>query len=82
MPSPYSGYRFLDETLRTLETEPSNKETFAEMVAACMNTIVSVLQCQYLHYLELDISEELRRETSSCSHCINAEDIMKTFSAG
>jgi len=72
-----------DETIKQLRTEPSDKELFTEMTAACLNTVVSVLERQYKRYFALDLSDKLRQETSSArSHNIDAEEIMGMYSAG
>ena len=53
------------------------------MVVACLNTVTSVLERQYQQYFELDITDELRRETSSARcHNMDAEEIIGMFSAG
>ena len=58
---------------------------FAQMMQACLMTIVGVLERQYKKYFDLDISlctNKLREEIKSArSHNIDAEEIMGMFSA-
>ena len=71
-----------DKTLLKLRQTPSNSQLFLQMVAACLNAIVTVLERQYKRYFEMDLTEQLRKETESARlHNIDAEEIMGIFSA-
>ena len=52
-----------DSTVKMLLVQPSNKNFFCEMKKACISTIVIALKSQYKLYFEINISEQLRRET-------------------
>ncbi|KAK6174994.1 hypothetical protein SNE40_013537 [Patella caerulea] len=72
-----------DETIKSLRAEPLDTTAFLRMVSACLLATVSVLERQYQRYFELDITEQLRKETVSArSHNIDAEEVMGMFSAG
>ena len=73
-----------DATLQKLRLHPSelNEALFAEMTVACVSAVIAVLNRQYKRYFELDITEQLKRETKSArSHNIDAEEIMGMFSS-
>lgn len=60
----------------------SDLQPFADMVTACLNAIVTVLERQYKRYFQLDITAELKMQTQSArSHNIDAEEIIGMFSA-
>lgn len=68
-----------DLTLKELRTEPGPEDqtTFFVMVEACMSAIVAVLERQYSRYFEMDISDELQKQTESARlHNIDAEEVM------
>lgn len=71
-----------DETLAVLLSEPTDKEAFSEMTAACLTGVISVIERQYKRYFDMDLTAQLRKETQSArSHNIDAEEVMGMFSA-
>lgn len=71
-----------DTTLTALQEEPADLDLFDKMMSACLKTVIVVLERQYKRYFQLDITEELRRETMTARmHNIDAEEIMGSFSA-
>ncbi len=49
---------------------------------AAICAVVEILERQYNKYFNLDLTDRLREETKSvCSHNINAEEVMRMFSA-
>lgn len=53
------------------------------MMLVCLNVVISVLERQYKHYFEMNITEKLKEETmTAMAHNIDAEEIMGMFSAG
>ena len=80
----YSVYYFegVDTTLKKLREPPLDEEQFRDMMKACLEGIIVVLERQYKKYFECEITEQLRKETESArSHNIDAEEIMGMFSA-
>ena len=78
------GQLLKDEStvLQKLQEDPVDAALFAVMMQQCLSGIVAVLERQYKKYLELDLTEELRKETRSARcHNIDAEEIMGMFSA-
>ena len=72
-----------DPILVSLLTKPTNSSTFIEMMLACLNAIIEVLERQYSKYFQMDITDKLKKETSSArAHNIDAEQVMGMFSAG
>ena len=73
-----------DQTLKELmRTEPVDMDMFVEMISSCLIAVITVLERQYKRYFEMDITEELRKETLSAKvHNIDAEEIIGMFSAG
>ena len=72
----------VDTTLKKLREPPLDEEQFRDMMKACLEGIIEVLERQYKKYFECEITEQLRKETESArSHNIDAEEIMGMFSA-
>lgn len=71
-----------DGTLLQLRESPKDKDVFDDMMRNCLQAIIDVLQKQYKKYLEIDITEQLQKETKSArSHNIDSEQMMGMFSA-
>jgi hypothetical protein len=52
------------------------------MISACLAIVITVLERQYKRYFDMDLTEQLRKETETArSHNIDAEEIMGMFSA-
>ena len=74
---------FNDMILSSLMKAPSNAEMFEQMVQVCLTAIIAVIERQYQRYFTLDVTEELKKETTSArTHNIDAEQLMGMFSAG
>ena len=73
-----------DTTLKELmSAEPADKDMLSEMYVSCLFTVIIVLECQYKHYFEMDITEHLCNEIFLArTQKIDAEEIMGMFSAG
>ena len=66
-----------DTILKALQQEPDDMGMFEIMMDACLESIFRVLEKQYDRYFQLDITEELKKQTESArSHNIDAEEIM------
>ena len=63
----YSVYYFegVDTTLKKLREPPLDEEQFRDMMKACLEGIIEVLERQYKKYFECEITEQLRNETVS-----------------
>ncbi|KAK6183204.1 hypothetical protein SNE40_010731 [Patella caerulea] len=73
-----------DATLQKLSIPPSqeNKPLFSDMVITCISGVISVLERQYKRYFELDVTEQLKKETQSArAHNIDAEEMIGMFGA-
>ena len=71
-----------DPTLASLQVQPLDSEIFKVMMLVCLKSVISVLERQYKHYFEMDITDQLSRETESArSHNIDSEEVMGMFSA-
>ena len=72
----------LDQVLSALRVEPLDLQAFAKYVEACLGAVVAVLKRQYERYFNVDITNELKKQTQSArSHNIDAEEVMGMFSA-
>ncbi|XP_014674001.1 PREDICTED: uncharacterized protein LOC106814216 [Priapulus caudatus] len=72
-----------DLTLNKLMIQPPKTEMFSVMLAACLKSIIEVIERQYHRYFEMDVTEQLREQTQSARcHNIDSEEIMGMFSAG
>jgi hypothetical protein len=68
--------------LLELQQKPIDEDLFMSMMKNCLTAIVTVLEKQYRRYFDLDVTNELRKETESARcHNIDAEQVMGMFSA-
>ena len=67
----------VDTTLQKLREPPLDEEQFRDMMKACLEGIIEVLERQYKKYFECEITEQLRKDTDN----IDAEINMGMFSA-
>ena len=71
-----------DNRLMKLQQKPIDEDLFMAMMKNCLTAIVTVLEKQYRRYFDLDVTNELRKETESARcHNIDAEQVMGMFSA-
>ena len=71
-----------DNRLMKLQQKPIDEDLFMSMMKNCLTAIVTVLEKQYRRYFDLDVTNELRKETESARcHNIDAEQVMGMFSA-
>jgi hypothetical protein len=72
-----------DPVMRKLRSMPHDDvDGEIAMISACLATVITVLERQYKKYFEMDLTEELRKETETArSHNIDAEEIMGMFGA-
>jgi hypothetical protein len=74
-----------DQVLKKLRICPSDPvllEHTREMLVACMEAVITVLERQYERYFGMDLTDALREETKSARfHNIDAKEIMGMFSA-
>ncbi|XP_041352647.1 uncharacterized protein LOC121371080 [Gigantopelta aegis] len=71
-----------DETLFALQQTSIDEPMFASMMTACLLKVVEVLERQYQRYFDIDVTDELRKETESARcHNIDAEEVMGMFGA-
>ena len=71
-----------DTTLRHLQKQPADEPLFCKMMKSSLLAVVTVLLRQYKRYFQMDLTEQLRKETESArAHNIDAEEIIGMFSA-
>lgn len=71
-----------DSTLARLLEFPSDKDSFVSVMSVCLSATAAVRERQYKRYLELFVTDELRKETETARpHNIDSEEIMGMFSA-
>ena len=70
-----------NSTLTSLKQQPKNIELFSKMIVGCLHAIIQVVEHQYSKYFQMNLTEELRKETATArSHNIDAEELMGMFS--
>ncbi|KAK6177160.1 hypothetical protein SNE40_015317 [Patella caerulea] len=64
------------------QTIPDDIQLFKTLMKQCIESTIKVLNRQYERYFNMDITEEMKRQTASArSHNIDAEEVMGMFSA-
>ncbi|CAM4599737.1 unnamed protein product [Leuciscus chuanchicus] len=68
--------------LEALLVEPVDRDLFLSTMEGCINAVQNVLTRQYQRYFNMDVNDQLKKETeSACLHNIDAEQVMGMFSA-
>lgn len=68
--------------LEALLVEPVDRDLFLSMMEGCINAVHNVLTRQYQRYFNMDVNDQLKKETESARlHNIDAEQVMGMFSA-
>ena len=71
-----------DHVRLSLQSPTDDRDSFIKFMSTSLLAVVSVLERQYSRYFQLDLSEQLQKETESARcHNIDAENIMGMFSA-
>ena len=80
--SDFFGNSINDDVFDAIVSFCPHDSVLMKMISVCIAAVLNVLNRQYARYLELDITEDLRRQTASARlHNMDAEAVMGMISA-